>query len=85
MFEAILRAMRPSAQDSQNAGPVERFKALWDAAEGGNTALPRPRAGVTPCGRYGYRYDDEGRFYAVLLPDAAVELPDRWQLGFPSQ
>lgn len=47
-----------------------RFKALWRAALDGSTGPPRARAGVTDDGRYGYRYDDEGRFYATLLPGA---------------
>jgi hypothetical protein len=57
---------------SQREGSVEtasekRFKALWLAVEGGSTG-PRDLApGMTADGRYGYRYDDEGRFWAAPI------------------
>lgn len=38
-----------------------------------DTGEPRPRAGVTPCGRFGFRYDDAGRFFAVRLSDPEQE------------
>lgn len=50
-------------------GAEKRFKALWRAVEGGSAAPARAAAGVTDNGRYAYRYDDEGRFHAVRLPD----------------
>lgn len=67
MFDAILAAMRRRREDSLNADAVERFKALWRGALDGDTGPPRESMGVTEDGRYAYRYDDEGRFYATLI------------------
>lgn len=67
VLNAILAAMLRGGEESRNAGAVERFKALWRAAADGSTAPPRATAGVTEDGRYAYRYDDEGRFYATPM------------------
>lgn len=49
----------------------KRFKTLWLAVEGGHTGPRELAPGVTPDGRYGYRYDDEGRFWAAPIAPAS--------------
>jgi hypothetical protein len=66
-LDAILAAMHRGGEDSTKADAVERFKALHAAVEGAHPVPLLRGPGVTEDGRYAYRYDDEGRFYACPL------------------
>lgn len=59
--------MSQSARGKQKTAPVNPLEALKQAAEGGHTAQPRARAGVTDNGMFAYRYDDEGRLWATPM------------------
>jgi hypothetical protein len=60
--------MVKSGGGKQETPGLGSFEALLERCRGKGSGLPCATSGVTACGRYGYRYDDEGRFYAVLLP-----------------
>jgi len=54
----------------------KRFQALWRSAVDGDYPPAEFAAGVTQDGRYAYRYDDQGRFYAAPIRVARVAFDD---------
>lgn len=72
--------MAMPAGGEPNTAAVELSELLARVSRGVGTGEPRPTAGVTPDGRYAFRYDDDGAFWAVRfslepsLPFAAVPL-----------
>ena len=66
--------MLRGGEGSVETASQERFKALFRAVEGGSAGPPDRSPGVTEDGRYAYRYDDDGRFYAAPIRRAKAEL-----------
>ena len=66
--------MLRGGEGSVETASQERFKALFRAVEGGNTGVRDLSPGVTEDGRYAYRYDDDGRFYATPIRRPGREL-----------
>lgn len=46
---------------------VDRFRALESILEGVSVPLFQENSGITPCGRYAWRRDDEGFIWATPL------------------
>lgn len=57
--------MAGRAEPEPNA--LKLTELLFRVTQGQYTPSLLRAPGITDCGRWAYRYDDEGRFFAVLL------------------
>lgn len=69
--------MAKKREGSEISAPQKPLAGLERGSVGGDTEPLLARHGVTPCGRWAYRYDDEGRFFAVRIATPADRMADQ--------